>query len=243
MKSFRAACFGGLALVIGGANAQTLTGAVWYTMNPEGHFSGGYANTYGGDTYSRNLYITENQTVGSGALLNSGNVAGAPTQPAIDISAEGIHNFQMYCNSDLSGATTYWGLNLFFDNDNLHPLIAARNTLDSNGFTEVNRINTPTLNPFTMGVVQEAVGNSALVQTIGTKKISLLDYHSWSVHHYSVDRVDNFSDAGGLGNGTLDHVIEFSLRVESVPEPASLVGLGALVTGLLARRRRRQAAR
>src|SRR4051812_16828068 len=76
-----------LAAVVGSAAAQsTLTGIVWYTTDSTKHYNGGYANTYGGDTYSRNLYVTENKAVGTGSLLNSANLTTLPTRVAVDLS-------------------------------------------------------------------------------------------------------------------------------------------------------------
>src|SRR5579862_5976380 len=103
----RAWSLGALAAVAGTAAAGpvTLTGMNWYTLNAAKVYTGGYANTFGGDTYSRNLYVTENSTPGSGQLLNSLNVAALPTRISVDISSPGTYTFQAYCNGDSSSVT------------------------------------------------------------------------------------------------------------------------------------------
>jgi hypothetical protein len=232
-----------MAAVAGTAAAQSLTGVNWYTLNAAHQYTGGYANTYGGDTYSRNLYGTENQNVGQGSLLNAQNLKTLPTRVQVDLSVPGTYTFQMYCNGDSSGITPYWGLNLFFDTNDLQPGISVRNAVDTAGFQTIDPIGTPTLDPFTMGLVQTSSGTSSIpvYQSLNTK-IQLTAYSTWSASHYNVDRVDNFTDMGGLGNGVKDQVIEFTLKVTPVPEPGSLLVLGGF-TLILAMRRRAKASR
>lgn len=221
------------------ATAQRLTGAVWYTTDSAKRYTGGYANTYGGDTYSRNLYTTLNQEVGHGGLLNSGNTTTIPTRIDVDLSLPGTYRFQMYCNGESSGVTPFWGINLFFDGNDLNPGISAWNVVNTSGFQSVNAVGTPTLNPLTMGLVQPSSGGSNSLQFVSwgdARQIVLTDYKTWSTTHYNVDRVDNFSDVGGLGNGAKDQVIELTLQVTPVPEPGTLLAVGAPL--LLALRRK-----
>ncbi|MFI5386372.1 MAG: PEP-CTERM sorting domain-containing protein [Fimbriimonadales bacterium] len=242
----RGLAVGAFAAAIGVVSAQsvTLTGANWYTLDAARHYSGGYANTYGGDTYSRNLYVTENQTVGLGPLLNSGNLTTLPTRIQIDLSTPGTNTFQMYCNGESSGITPYWGLNLFFNNNDLQPGISVQNIVDTPGFTAIDPIGTPTLNPLTMGLVTSTSGGSGsqTVALFGNAQIRLTAYSTWSTDHYNVDRVDNFTDDGGLGNGAKDQVIEFTLQTTPVPEPCTMLILGTSSI-LVAFRRRLTATR
>lgn len=230
-----------LAAVVGSAGAQTisLTGVNWYTLDSGNQYTGGYANTYGGDTYSRNLYGTENQAVGQGALLNSQNLTTMPTRISVNMSAPGTYNFQMYCNDESTTQNPFWGLNLFFNGDDLRPGISVRNVVNVSGFQTQNAVGTPTLNPLTMGLVQEGGGSGGPgpVFVGGGMQVRLTAFNTWSANHYNVDRVDNFTDDGGLGNGTKDDVIEFTLQVQPVPEPCSLVVLsGASLAAILRRR-------
>src|SRR5579862_3236887 len=130
------------AAAMGSAAAQSvmLTGINWYTLDSGQHFTGGYANTYGGDTYSRNLYVTENQPIGEGPLLNSGNLTTLPTRIQVDLSAPGTYTFQMYCNGESTGANPFWGLNLFFNGNDLMPGIAVKNLVDAPGFQAINPV-------------------------------------------------------------------------------------------------------
>jgi len=229
-----------LAATVGFAAAESasLTGMNWYTLDSSHHYTGGYANTYGGDTYSLNLYVTENQQVGFGPLLNSGNLTTLPTRVQIDLSTPGTYTFQMYCNGDHSAATPFWGLNLFFNQDDLHPGISVSNVVNTPGFQTLSAIGTPTLDPLSMGLVQSSSGSGDQpIAYLEDTKVKLTAYNTWSSDHYNVDRVDNFSDDGGLGNGVRDQVIEFTLQVTTVPEPCTLLALGVCSLALIRRRR------
>lgn len=232
----------GSVIVWGSAMSQTLTGVNWYTTNSAKQYSGGYANTYGGDTYSRNLYVSLNQDVGSGTLANAANLTTLPTRISFDLSAPGTYRFQMYCNDESSVENPFWGLNLFFDGNDLKPGVSAWNVVNTPGFQSVNPVGTPTLDPFTMGLVQESNGGTTLQYTTpgGGRKITLTDYRTWNTSHYNVDRVDNWSEVGGLGNGTKDQVIEFNLQVTAVPEPGTLLILGGSALAVAVRRRVRK---
>lgn len=227
------------ALVVFGVPAQAqsvfMTGANWYTLDSGAHYTGGYANTYGGDTYSRNLYMTEDVPVGQGTLLNSLNLTTLPTRIQVDLTTPGTYTFQMYCNGESSGVTAFWGLNLFFDSNDLKPGISVKNVVDVAGFQTINPVGTPTLDPLSMGLVQSGSGSgSQPVYIGGNVQIRLTAYSTWDTLHYNADRVDNFSDDAGHGNGTKDQVIEFTLQSSPVPEPASSLVLGGatLMVGL-----------
>ncbi len=231
-----------LAAAYSAAAAQTitLTGANWYTLNSAKQYTGGFANTYGGDTYSRNLYMTEDQTPGMGSLLNSANLTTLPTRIQIDLSAPGTHTFQMFCNGESTGITPYWGLNLFFNGNDLQPGISVQNTADVAGYQGINPVGTPTLDPRTMGLVQSSGSGPLNVFSVGPTTVTLMSYSTWDAGHYNLDRVDNFTDDGGLGNGTKDNVIEFTLKTTTpVPEPCSLLVLGGSAIAVMARRRAR----
>jgi hypothetical protein len=72
-----------------------LTGFVVFTSNSNGGFTGGYANTYGGDTYSYNSYFLTGlpDSSLSTTFLNSGNITTTPTRIAIDLNQLGTYNF------------------------------------------------------------------------------------------------------------------------------------------------------
>jgi len=236
----KSAALGVLAAVSATAASQTitLTGINWFTLDSTGRYTGGYANTYGGDTASRNLYITENDPVGLGPLLNSGNFASLPTRVQVDLSEPGTYNFEMYCNGGSSARIPFWGLNLFFDGNDLQPGISVNGVVDTPGFQTIAPEGTPTLDPFSMGLVTSS-GPGQQVFSVGGKRVTLTSYCTWDPTHFNLDRVGDFSDCGGLGNGTKDDVIDFSLRVSApTPEPCSL-GLTVGSVGLFFVRRRR----
>jgi len=239
LLGLKSVAMGALAAVSATAASQslTLTGINWYTLDSTGRYSGGYANTYGGDTASRNLYITENDPVGMGPLLNSGNLTTLPTRIQVNLSSPGTYHFEMYCNGESTGAHPFWGLNLFFNGNDLKPGISVKNVVDISGFQTINPIGTPTLNPMTMGLVESGTAES--VFTYGNEQVTLTAYSTWDASHYNLDRVDNFSDDGGLGNGTKDDVIDFTVRVtSSTPEPCSLTLMAASVCAFVVKRRR-----
>lgn len=229
-----------LAALASAAHAQRLTGINWYTTDSGKHFTGGYGNTYGGDTASRNLYVSVNQAIGGGPLLNSGNLTTAPTRIDVDLSAPGTYNFQVYCNDESTVQNPFWGLNLFFDGNDLQPGISVWNVVDTPGFQAVNPVGTPTLDPPTMGLVQSGNGNVQPVYVGASSQLTLTNYRTWSVHHYNVDRVDNFDSMGGNGNGTLDDVVEFTIQSQPVPEPTSLLAFVPGVATLIRLRRKRR---
>ena len=133
------------------------------------------------------------------------------------------------------------GLNLFFDGNDVKPAISAlafaNGTSTSNypSYTANSAATTATLNPLVSGGVNGA-GTLSFVD--GGNRITLTEFRDTTAGIYGIDRVGEFS----LGaNGNHDSVLEFTLQVTAIPEPASLLALGAGSLLLLGRSKRRAA--
>jgi hypothetical protein len=197
-----------------------------------------FSNTYGGDTYSSNIYLVNGLPPISlgGSFLNSGNLTTVPTRIMIDLSTPGIYSFTGF--ADTSGGDVsvfdHWGLNLFFGGDDVHPGISVFGQPNLIGpdnhpaFAPNLNAVTATLDPPTMG---NTPGAGSLSFSDGSTIITLSDYRLSGASVFGVDRVSQF-DLGA--NGVSDAIVEFTLSVTSVPvpEPSSLIsaalGLAAL---------------
>ena len=227
-------------------HANFLTGLTIFQANPDGSGNlGGYANTYGGDINSFNLYLLPGLPSESfnGVFLNSGNLTTLPTRIDIDLHSPGTYSFTALGDTSQGEVSGLTGMNFFFNGNDVNPgisVFAPVNVIDATNFpafTANTSSSTATLDPKTLGLTPAA---SSLSFTSDGSVITLTEYRFSASDVYNVDLVSGF-DVGS--NGYKDGVAEFTLQVSNatVPEPSTLflLGLGgiSLVFGSYQQRR------
>jgi hypothetical protein len=194
-----------------------LTGLVIFYSNPTGSYiiGEGYGNTYGGDTVSFNYYVVNglSPTSFENNFLNSGNVTTVPTKLAIDLNTPGTYNFTAFADTsrgEASSASEVWGINFFFNGNDLSPRISALgnpNTTSPSffpGFIVNNNSSTATIDSLNLG---NAPASGSLSWSDGYKVITLTNYRLNNSAIFNIDRVSGF-DLGA--NGYNDAVAEFT---------------------------------
>jgi hypothetical protein len=129
-SSWRSVAFAAILLVPLPAYPQTtLTGAIQFSTNSTGAFSGGQIwNTLGGDSYY-DLWLALNPDATSPVNGPSDPHAGI----AIPLAAGSSYKFYIFGQPGCC-ATGANGLNLFFDGNNSTPGISAFGAINSTGF-------------------------------------------------------------------------------------------------------------
>lgn len=218
------------------ASAGVMTGALQFSTNNSGALSGGQVwNSLGGDG-TFNLYVTQANSGINGAFLNSGN-----TNPAarinVDLSTPGTYMFHTF--GQPGTIQSFFGLNLFFDSDDVNPgisVFAAVDTPLSPPYPSFSANSSSTLN---LQNNAPSAGAGTLVWSDGTVNVTLTDYRWSQPDVENLDRIQGLNNVPGAGNDFVGH---FTLEVTSVvPEPSSLtlLGLSALSMGGYALLRRR----
>jgi hypothetical protein len=140
MKTFEAATLSALLLIPLAAYPQvTLTGAIQFSTNSSGAFSGNQSwNTYGGDP-CWDLWLAQNPDASS--PLNGPSDAQAGI--SIPLTVGNSYRFYMFGAPDLS--ITQNGLNLFFDGENSTPGISVFGATNSSQFSPNSSTGTRTL--------------------------------------------------------------------------------------------------
>jgi hypothetical protein len=236
---FAAALVGACLVFPHSVQADFLTGLNIFGANADGSFASvGCANTFGGDTYSNNLYLLPGLPSASlgGAFLNSGNLTTLPTRIDINLNVPGTYSFTAL--GDAFNGETYTtgiaGLNLFFDGNDINPgisVFAPVNTTSAANFPTIAAIassqSTATLDPLTLGL---APGAGSLSFVDGGSLITLTEFRESAPNIFNVDRVSGF-DIGS--NGQSDGVIEFTLQVSgtAVPEPSTFT-MSSILLGM-----------
>lgn len=213
-------------LMVGTAQATSLTGICGFPTDELGNWKIGWYNTHGPDG-GKNGYVTVGDV--NGSFHNSGN--GASTQISLDLTAPGTYTIYAFFDGDeMTAGREFWGVNLFFGNDTTNPGISAFGRAQWNGDS------TPDFfanGGTTLDVAGEndVLGANRLTHSIGNWSVELTAFRTMA-DVYTLDRVDNFK----LGSsGRNDHIAMMELTV--VPEPATLAALGLGVLGLRRRRR------
>ena len=101
-----------------------LTGLNGFPTNSAGAWHTGWYNTFGSPSDpGKNAYVIAGSSV-LGNFLNSGNAT--PTMIDVDISAPGRYQFcALFEGNEIYAGRDFWGLNLFFNGQNVLPKISA----------------------------------------------------------------------------------------------------------------------
>jgi hypothetical protein len=184
-----------------------------------------------GNNFGFNTYLTGSNTGINGAFVNSGN--GASTSVDIPLSI-GSYSFWMFNTSESS---SYWGLNLFFDSDQVNPRITAitsMKTLLTDPPFQINQaLDVPRLDDNIL-----VSSPRSLVYQTNNAFITLTSY---SYSDPSVYQMDKVSDRDSISDGRNDSVSFITLTVSSVPEPSTyaLATIASVLMALSVRRRNR----
>ena len=203
--------------------APTLTGLIEFSTDSAGNHVGGQLwNTLGNDIRNvYNLYMTQNGI--DGPFLNHGDAALANISIPLNV---GTSTFTIY--GAPGAALNFFGLNLFFNVDNVNPAISVFAPLavapspypsfaaNSGATLDLQGFGTP--------------GAGAVAYNDGSFRVTLTDYH-WSHPDTGArDRIQPFIDAPDSVN---DFVGQFTLVTQAVPEPRSLMLAAFGFAGLL----------
>ncbi|MGH9197924.1 MAG: hypothetical protein ACRD1T_19550 [Acidimicrobiia bacterium] len=202
----------GLVLCLVGSSATTvqavpvLSGLIAFGATDAGSADGrGVWNTLGGDEHF-NLWIARGLTA---PFING------PTDALAGISLDlpdGIHTFTLFADPRAPGSP-YFGLNFFFDGDNMNPGISVYGTESPTRFFVFFPSSGMTLTLAAASVP----GSGTLSFLSGSTSVTLTDF-SWNAG--LSDRVSPFT---ATPNGFPDYIGQFTVRVETIPEPGTLV--------------------
>lgn len=220
---------------VGAADIVHLTGVkIFSAGGMDGIFNmNNWYDTLGGNT-GFNTYLTGPNTGINGAFVNSGN--GASTSVDIPLSL-GSYSFYMFNTSESS---SYWGLNLFFDSDQVNPKITAITSMKTSLTEPPFQINQALDVPRLDDNILVSSPRSLVYQTNN----AFITLTSYSYSDPSVYQMNRVSDRDSIPDGRNDSVSFMTLTVSTVPEP-STYALGTIASGvmaLIARRRNRSKA-
>jgi hypothetical protein len=188
-------------------------------------------NTLGNELSFANLYVTQPNSGYSAPFINSGNGAGASISYAL---TPGNYQFYFFCDAFPNNDPGYYGLSLFFDdNNNATPGIAAYSAV---GVSSANAVpagygtlplsgNTgdPAPAPGTyIYTTTPVAAPGTLTYTADGLTVTLTSYGFGMPGSFGVpvlDRVGNLNDSP---DGDPDGIGTFTLSVTPVPEPSTI---------------------
>jgi hypothetical protein len=200
-----------LLLAFGTAcGATSLTGVTLFDTDPEGNAGSLLWNTLGGDA-SPNLYLIEPPINNA---YNTGNAAGARVN--VPLFAGVNYVFLYWAQPAAGGGGSRFGVNLFFNGDDLTPRISA--TVLLSGSTSA--VNSSTATRSLTGAIVPAAGRTTFVD--GGLAVTLQGFSDFASLTDTVQAFDNTSGGGPDFTGFI------TLSVASIPEPrpATLLYLG-----------------
>ena len=238
MKALKATLQTGLILLSLGILPEHSHGQVYLTgllQNgtwPNGQ-SGGTPiwNTLGNEVSFANLYVTEPNGGYAAPFLNHGNGDGTSISYALN---PGSYEFFFFCDSLADNNPGQYGLNLFFDGNNINPGISA---FSPSGVSAADAVaaGLPTLS-LNGDIFAQVPAPGTLAYTADGLIVTLTDYGfgvSGAFGCPASDRVTNLNDAP---DGQMDGVGIFSLTVSAVPEPSTVLLLAVSFATSLFRR-------
>jgi hypothetical protein len=187
--------------------AATLTGASWFDTDATGNAGSQLWNSLGSDAFP-NLYLVVPPV---NAFVNTGNSAGARIN--VPIVANVSYVFMYWAQPGPTGAGSEFGLNLFFDGDDVTPRISVFAPLFG-PFSVNSSPNTRSLGGTTIaaaGTANFTDGDLAMTLANFTALASLTD---------AVQSFDNIPGGGPDFTGFI------TLSATAVPEPASTTEIG-----------------
>ena len=221
------AVFVSLCAGIGQSHAADIAHLTGIKLLSANDMSGGFNNaswfdTVGGN-WDFNVYVTGANTGNNGAFVNSGDSAATSIDIPINL---GTYAFWMFT---VSTSDNYWGMNLFFDQDQVNPKITAITNTKTNA-TDPQFVANPALNvPVLAGSTLVASPQSVVYQT-NNANITLTSYFYASSSLYQMNRVSAHNSSPDSANNSVSFI---TLTVTSVPEP-STYALAAIASGVMA---------
>ena len=207
-----------LLFLVPASDAISLTGLLQHgTVVGDGGRTGGSPmwNTLGNEASFANIYLTEPNGGYEAPLLNSGN--GAAASIAYDL-APGTYEFFFFVDGFWANNPGEYGLNLFFDGDNVNPGIAAFSpkNLSSENAAEAG-VATHTLD----GLGALAPTPSDLSYWADGLRITLTSYGFGEPGVFGGPPLDRVGNVKSIPDGFADGVGRFTLKVETLPVPDS----------------------
>lgn len=212
-----------------------LTGLTEFSTTSEGLRAGDVWDTTGGFAGPGgspfNLYVSQG---GSAApFINSGN--DDSVRISIELIADSDYTLTFRGSFGVSGAAQreFYGLNLFFNLDDLHPQISVFAPVQIDAvippFT-ANSSDTVSLDGST-----PVPGSGSLFFDADEKRVTLTSYQ-WAVP--TVENVDRIGTYSADPNGIDDYVGRITLHVGPIPEPTTGVLVMLSLVGFASSRRR-----
>jgi hypothetical protein len=220
------------SLSLSPAHSQvTLTGLLQQGAQSTGQTAGSPIwNTVGNQTNFAKLYVTQPNTGYTGSFLNNGNGAGA----SIDYTlTPGAYEFFFLNDPFTANDPGHYGLNLFFDGNNVNPGISA---FSPSGVSSANAV------PAGLATLSLAGGDNtvsapgSLSYAADGALVTLTAYGFGPPGTFGgppIDRVGNLNDAP---DGDPDGVGFFDLTVTAIPEPSASTMLCMALLILFSRR-------
>jgi hypothetical protein len=207
-------------------------------------------NTLGYELSFANLYVTQPNAGYTTPFLNHGNAADTSISYAL---TPGTYQFYFFCDAFANNNPGQYGLNLFFDGDNVDPGISAYSPAGTSSALAVPAgldtlplsVNINDQDPPAGTFINTATPVSApgtLTYTADGEIATLTSYGFGLPGVFGGQALDRVGDLNDAPDGDLDGVGVFDLTVTTVPEPSdlSLLAIALASAGILMRHRRRQ---